>query len=305
MDGSFRVLAIQSHVAHGYVGNKCAAFPLQVLGFEVDNINSVQFSNHTGYENGFKGQMLNEKELSELYSGLEGNNLHLLYTHLLTGYVRDPCFLKEIASILKSLKSTNPKLIYLCDPVMGDDGFMYVPKELLPIYRNEIIPLADIATPNQYEAELLTERSIKSEAEARGAMEWFHRKGVETVCISSAEFEKPNTLYAFVSHENENSSQRYCIEIPKQGNGIRFTGTGDLFAALFLAHATLTGFDMKTTLEKTVATVQAVIGNTLENIPEPVKEGKVKVTSAQRELKLIQTKSRIECPEIKLLCQPF
>uniref|UniRef100_A0A3Q3GFH3 pyridoxal kinase n=1 Tax=Labrus bergylta TaxID=56723 RepID=A0A3Q3GFH3_9LABR len=43
-----RVLSIQSHVVRGYVGNKSASFPLQVLGFEVDSINSVQFSNHTG-----------------------------------------------------------------------------------------------------------------------------------------------------------------------------------------------------------------------------------------------------------------
>jgi len=35
-----------------------------VLGFEVDAINSVQFSNHTGY--GFwKGQVLNERELGK------------------------------------------------------------------------------------------------------------------------------------------------------------------------------------------------------------------------------------------------
>lgn len=32
----------------GYVGNKCAVFPLQLHGFDVDPINSVQFSNHTG-----------------------------------------------------------------------------------------------------------------------------------------------------------------------------------------------------------------------------------------------------------------
>ena len=44
-----RVLSIQSHVVSGYVGNKAAVFPLQLLGFEVDFINSVQFSNHTGY----------------------------------------------------------------------------------------------------------------------------------------------------------------------------------------------------------------------------------------------------------------
>lgn len=34
--------------SQGYVGNKSAVFPLQLLGYDVDPINSVQFSNHTG-----------------------------------------------------------------------------------------------------------------------------------------------------------------------------------------------------------------------------------------------------------------
>lgn len=37
---------------------------LQVLGFEVDSINSVQLSNHTGYGVA-KGQVLNEKDLGD------------------------------------------------------------------------------------------------------------------------------------------------------------------------------------------------------------------------------------------------
>ena len=41
----------------------------------------------------------------------------------------------------------------VCDPVMGDNGHMYVPKELLDIYRDKLIPLADIITPNQFEVE--------------------------------------------------------------------------------------------------------------------------------------------------------
>ncbi|KAG8278455.1 hypothetical protein J6590_019083 [Homalodisca vitripennis] len=59
---NYKVLSIQSHVVSGYVGNKSACFPLQVLGIEVDFINSVQFSNHTGYGL-YKGQVLNEKDL--------------------------------------------------------------------------------------------------------------------------------------------------------------------------------------------------------------------------------------------------
>ena len=95
-DSNPRVLSIQSHVVSGYVGNKSATFPLQVgvdffssfspnfrfkdcicyifaflfffslkvLGFEVDGINSVQFSNHTGYGY-WKGQVLAEQELGK------------------------------------------------------------------------------------------------------------------------------------------------------------------------------------------------------------------------------------------------
>ena len=36
----------------------------QVLGLEVDAVNSVQFSNHTGYAH-FKGQVMNAQQLGE------------------------------------------------------------------------------------------------------------------------------------------------------------------------------------------------------------------------------------------------
>lgn len=31
--------------------------------------------------------------------------------------------------------------------------FQYVPEDLLPVYKNKVVPLADILTPNQFEAE--------------------------------------------------------------------------------------------------------------------------------------------------------
>ena len=34
------------------------------------------------------------------------------------------------------LKTVNPELVYVCDPVMGDTGpGLYVPAELLPVYK--------------------------------------------------------------------------------------------------------------------------------------------------------------------------
>ncbi|CAC5376074.1 pdxK [Mytilus coruscus] len=148
-----RVLSIQSTVVFGYVGNKSASFPLQVLGFDVSTINSVQFSNHTGYGK-FKGQVLNDDDVECLYEGLKENNIHN-FTHLLTGYIGSKSFLQKVGDIIKDMKITNPTLTYVCDPVMGDNGKMYVPKELLPVYKETILPLADIITPNQYEADCL------------------------------------------------------------------------------------------------------------------------------------------------------
>ena len=58
--------------------------------------------------------------------------------------------------VVKVLKDANPSLLYVCDPVMGDNGKLYVTPDLLPIYQETILPLADIVTPNQFEAELLT-----------------------------------------------------------------------------------------------------------------------------------------------------
>lgn len=53
--------------SHSYVGNKSAVFPLQLLGLDVDPINSVQFSNHTGYDV-CKGEVLQGEQLLTLVS---------------------------------------------------------------------------------------------------------------------------------------------------------------------------------------------------------------------------------------------
>ncbi|XP_030372625.1 pyridoxal kinase [Scaptodrosophila lebanonensis] len=290
-----RVLSIQSHVVHGYVGNKVATFPLQLLGFDVDPLNSVQFSNHTGYPC-FKGPVSNEKELATIFGALEDNSILPHYSHLLTGYIGNALFLRQCAVIVKKLRAANPNLIYVCDPVMGDNGSLYVPKELLPIYRDEIIPLADIITPNQYEVELITERQVKTEADVWSAMDWFHSRNINTVVISSSDIGQPGILRAFLSQKN---GPRSAIDIPKQGGkDLIFTGTGDLFASLFLAHS-YKNDNIIDAFEKTIATLQAVIKHTVSALP---KEGAA-ASAFDRELKLIQSKRDIEVPVVVLKAQ--
>nr|CRZ23881.1 Bm4525 [Brugia malayi] len=144
-----RILSIQSHVIHGYAGNKCSVFPMQLHGYEVDPINSVQFSNHSAYKL-MRGQILDGLQLSDIYEGLKLNEINN-YSHILTGYCRNLSFLQEVVNIVKDLKQRNPDILFYCDPVMGDDGNYYVPKELMPVYRDIVIPLADVITPNVFE----------------------------------------------------------------------------------------------------------------------------------------------------------
>lgn len=292
----FRVLSIQSHVVSGYVGNKSATFPLQVLGFEVDAINSVQFSNHTGY-GVWKGHVLNKDELKDLMTGLSYNGLDK-YSHLLTGYVGDPTFLKQIGEVVKQLKKVNSSLVYVCDPVMGDNGKMYVPKELLPIYKSEIIPLANVITPNQYELELLVDRSIHSISEALDAIDALHDLGVETVVLSSTELGSDNHLLGIASSKKGNKRTVLKINIPRLP--ATFTGTGDLFAALFLAWLAKSN-DLQTALESTIATLQAVLKRTFQSARQQ-SEGD-NLTVASLELKLIQSKSDIEKPTCTIVAE--
>lgn len=130
-----RVLSIQSHVVQGYVGNKSAVFPLQLLGMDVDIINSVHFSNHTGYAH-FTGKhlRLTGDDLHDLLDGMEHNKLlQDAHTHLLTGYVGSITLLEAIVRVhqrLRAAQSDPERLVYVCDPVLGDLGKLYVPMEL-------------------------------------------------------------------------------------------------------------------------------------------------------------------------------
>ncbi|CAN0183516.1 unnamed protein product, partial [Discosporangium mesarthrocarpum] len=181
--------SIQSHVVHGYVGNKSSVFPLQLLGFDVDSINSVQFSNHTGGYPFFKGEVLQGEELSSLVEGLQSNDLLSGYTHMLTGYIGSPSFLRAVIDVYRKLKKVNPDLCYVCDPVLGDGGSLYVPEANVALYREEVLPLATIITPNQFECELLSGIQIRTEEEAINACAILHAQGPQVVVITSCTLE--------------------------------------------------------------------------------------------------------------------
>ena len=70
-------------------------FPLQLLGFDVDFVNTVHFSNHTGYEK-FAGSKLDPEEINVLYETMATNQLVGSVSHILQGYCPSPELLQNI-----------------------------------------------------------------------------------------------------------------------------------------------------------------------------------------------------------------
>lgn len=193
----------------------------------------------------------------------------------------------------------------MCDPVLGDNGQLYVPEELVPIYRERIVPLADVVTPNQFEAELLTGVKISDIPSALAAIDVLHSKGVRTVVISSTDLgfgggegNSGNLLAIASTLMCGQSPQRCQIAIPRVD--ATFIGTGDLFAALFLAWFTKSHFDLKQTLENVVATLQAVIKRTYDHAT--TRPGGLKAW-ANIELKTVQGRADIIQPKVQVAAQ--
>lgn len=274
----------------GYVGNKCVEFPLQILGFDVDTVDTTQFSNHTGYPV-WKGQVTDTEDLNALLANLDVS----VYTHVMTGYVSSYALLERIRDLIIEMKKANPELVYLCDPVMGDQGFLYVPAELVPTYKRDLIPVADIVTPNQFETELLTGITIRDENAALDAMEALHVMGATSVVITSTTVDgNVGTLVVFASKRTGDRMTSLRIDVPRMD--AHFSGTGDLFAAVLVGSMTKSNNNLRVSVEKTVSTVQAVLKKTYRHAQNMHIEPELKYTSHELELRLVQSKDEIEEP---------
>jgi pyridoxine kinase len=179
------VLSIQSHVVFGYAGNSAAVFPLQRLGREVWAINTVEFSNHTGYGS-YRGRFLGAELVLELLAGLKERGILCRCEAVLSGYLGDAAVGKAVAEAVATVRAESPGAMYCCDPVMGDTGKgLYVKPDIPEIFKNELVPLADIVTPNQFELETLTGINTKTFSGTIKAVNALHEKGPGIVLVTS------------------------------------------------------------------------------------------------------------------------
>ncbi|KAK0661065.1 putative pyridoxal kinase C6F6.11c [Lasiodiplodia hormozganensis] len=244
-----RVLAIASHVVHGYVGNKMATFIMQALGCEVSAINTVHYSNHTAYRQ-VKGRKTTADEILELYEGLKQSDLNN-FDVLLSGYMPSAEAVQAVGKIGRDLRfnaSVKPgSFFWVLDPVMGDQGRCYVPEDEIPQYKT-LLREADLILPNQFEAELLSDTKITNLTTLATAIQRLHSTyHIPHIIITSLRLspdddhtilppstDNPTHLTVVGSTATSTHAPRlFRLDAPAFPHF--FSGTGDMFAALTVA----------------------------------------------------------------------
>ncbi|MCL2067284.1 MAG: pyridoxal kinase PdxY [Treponema sp.] len=253
------VLSIQSHVVYGHAGNSAAVFPLQRLGREVWAINTVEFSNHTGYGS-WRGKVLGADFVRELVTGLEEIGALGRCEAVLSGYLGDAAVGRAIIDAVVRVRRVSAKALYCCDPVMGDTRpGLYVKPDIPVIFKNELIPIADIVTPNQFELEELTGIKTAAIDNAARAIDALHEKGPSVVLVTSYR-EKAQAAdgKTYISMLASDKTGLYRISTPELPLDTGISGTGDLTAAVFLSRYMDTR-NLKQTLELCTAAVYGVL----------------------------------------------
>ncbi|TIU61887.1 MAG: pyridoxal kinase, partial [Mesorhizobium sp.] len=145
---------------------------------------------------------------------------------VLSGYLGEAGQAEAVASLVAAVKEKTPNALYVCDPVMGDSGGLYVPESTAAAMRDKLMPIADIATPNRYELEWMAGAPLPDiKAVTAAAL----HAGPSTMLVTSA----PAMMAGGIGNFLLDGSQALLAEhrvIERPPNGL-----GDLTAAVYLA----------------------------------------------------------------------
>ena len=277
--GLRRILSIQSSVAYGHVGNSAATFPLMRRGLEVWPVYTVHFSNNTSYES-WRGPMLTASDIAEVVAGIDDRGVLGSCDAVLSGYQGGEDVGSAIIEVVRLVKERNPSALYCCDPVLGDvDRGVYVRPGIPEFMRSQVVPSADVITPNQFELGLLTGLPTSTLDEVVRAADAARDLGPGIVVVTSVVTDElPGELSMLLV----NGAGVWRVTTPLISQ--TFTGAGDLTAAVFLGSLLehRAGVGAVAALAETAAVAYGVLKITAER--------------GSRELQLVAAQSEIAEP---------
>ncbi|SGY97932.1 pyridoxal kinase PdxY [Moritella viscosa] len=256
------ILSIQSHVVFGCAGNSAVAFPIRRMGVEVWPINTVQFSNHTQYQQGWQGMVMPVDQIKSLVDGLVNIDSLSSCDAVLSGYLGSATQGKEVLYVVDKAKQYNVDALYFCDPVMGhpEKGCIVVP-EVMDFFKYHVLPKADVIAPNLLELETLTDMRIGNIEQVKQACSMLLDQGVKIVLVkhlSKAGITASQFEMLLATADGYFHITRPLYDFIRQPVGV-----GDLISGVMLANL-LSGHKPVTAFELTNSVVDAVLEATFK-----------------------------------------
>lgn len=247
-----RILAISSYVASGHVGLPAIVPVLQALGHEVVAVPTVVLSCHYGHAH-VAGIAVDAAGLDSMLAALRANGALHEIDAILTGYIPEASAVARVAEELERIADQCPDALYLCDPVLGDDPKgLYVKDDVAAAIRDQLVPLADVVTPNRFELSWISAIDVRGAEDADRAAK---ATGAGFVAITSVP--AGNGFVANVSSDADDALMCAAPLLERVPHG-----TGDLFAALLLGHL-LCGHNHAQAMARASAGVQLAIGESV------------------------------------------
>lgn len=114
------------------------------------------------------GQVASADVLANMWSGIAAQNLS--FDAIVTGYMGSLENVVLSEEIISQMKSRNGELSVIVDPVMGDDGRLYVPVDVADAIMARLLPNADIITPNAWEFSHIVKSDFRTRDDIKSAL---------------------------------------------------------------------------------------------------------------------------------------
>ena len=216
----------------GFVGNTVAGPVITHLGHHPLLVNTVLLAAHPGF-NVIAGGPINHSDFQAIIEGIPTLGIIGNIRSIITGYLGEDLQVEPIKILIKRWKSEPRNGPYVLDPVLGDDGRLYVSHKLAKTMKDELLSLADFITPNQFELELLSDIAINDTNDAKKAMNYLLEKHPQiSGVIATGICNGDNLVHDLFASRDE------ILDLSYEKLISSISGSGDLFTSIFTSWLT-------------------------------------------------------------------
>jgi len=217
--------SIQNSVGMGFLGNQAVVAIANALGARVLHVPTMYATAHGGFT-GRSASISEPNQFRRDVQFLVGQRPGIV----VVGYLPKPNLVDIVATQLKDYKG-----VVLLDPVIGDyQKGLFVSEETARAIKEQLLPMAQLVTPNRFEAEVLVGaggRELSEHAYLNGLFDL----GPKSVAITSFECdgEKHRAKLLFSNgYSYHRIYGRYYPDYPAHGVGDVFAASMAIFVGL-------------------------------------------------------------------------